>query len=213
MELKCSSCSQTVRPVVAVDVDGTLAEYHRPLTNFAARYFNLVLPLGEWDGQGEMEDWLGITKDQWRDLKFAYRSGGFKRFAPMYPGADAFTNYVRKAGCELWITTTRPWLRLDSIDPDTRWWLETHEIGYDHLLYDEHKYRVLSELVYPERVIMVVDDLEDMLVEAVAAFGLGTEYKVERLHNRKPGEYPGFQFSELIIELDRKVSAWHLHGG
>ena len=205
--MKCSKCSSVIHPIVAVDVDGTLAEYHQSLTAFASRYFCRPMPTWDWDGQGEMEDFLGLSKAEWRDLKFAYRSGGLKRFAPLFEGGREFVSLAHDLSCEVWIATTRPWLRLDSIDPDTRWWLAHNDIKYDHLIYDEHKYPLLGELVDKERVIMVVDDLEEMLEEAAATFGIGVDHKIARPHNAK-GSYPGFTFKELRRELAHRIADW-----
>jgi len=180
----CSDCSAPIRPIVAVDIDGTLSEYHRKLTAFATDYWNKKIPSGiVWNGHGDFEDWLGLTREQYQEAKLAYRQGGYKRTAEWQPGAEEFMARLGLLNVEVWITTTRPWNRLDSVDPDTRFWLDRHGVHYDHLLYDDHKYKRLSEIVDPGRVIAVVEDLPDMTAEAVEVFGSNQVIQMQRDHN------------------------------
>jgi hypothetical protein len=69
------------------------------------------------------------------------------------------------------------------VDPDTRFWLERHQIKYNHLLYDDHKYLRLAELVDSERVMGVVEDLSDMMDEAETVFKPWSLFLVDRPHN------------------------------
>lgn len=186
----CSSCQEVVRPVAAFDIDGTLAEYHDALRLHVERYWSL--PPGQtgpnpWNGEGNYEDYLGVTQEQYREAKLAFRQGGFKRWSTPMEGLDKLRKTVTllKKFCnlEVWITTTRPWNRLDSVDPDTRWWLDRHFPMYDHLLYDEHKYLRLAEIVDPERVVLVVEDLPEMHKEAKEVFSPSKAGIVIRPHN------------------------------
>lgn len=177
--MKCTQCSAPVRPVVAVDIDGTLGDYHGHLTEFIADYYGKSVP--SWDdrykGDETMRDWacrtFGIGAADYRGCKLAYRQGGGKRTMPVYSGAAGLCATVVEAGAELWLTTTRPYLRLDSTDPDTRHWLERHSIPFHHLLYDDDKYRQLAQIVDRDRVVAVLDDLPDLLLQAGAVFGHG----------------------------------------
>lgn len=167
--MRCDECYGDLRPVVGVDIDGTIADYHMSFQLFVLRYFNSSpkrARMRDWDGEGEFEDFLGITKQQYREAKLAYRQGGNKRWSPIFEGAAKFVAAVRSLGVDVWLNTQRPWLRLDNIDPDTRFWLETHGIQYEGLLYDEDKYGLLVERVDPERIIGVVDDLKELLLRA-----------------------------------------------
>jgi hypothetical protein len=113
----------------------------------------------DFDGTQELNEVLGLSKADYRTMKLAYRQGGQKRMMPPFPGARELVTAVKEAGAEVWITTTRPWQRFDSTDPDTRHWLDRHRIPYDHLLFDDDKYGVLSNLVEPIRVVAVLEDL------------------------------------------------------
>lgn len=164
--VRCSDCNRPIRPVVAVDIDGTLAQYHRHFLEFASSYYDRPFDMG-YTGEMELHDWMGINLTEYRQCKLAYRQGGGKRMIPIYPGAEHFMHWLRREEVEIWITTTRPYLRLDGTDPDTRFWLDKHKISYDYLLYHDDKYRVLGETVPPARVIAIVDDLESQLVAAM----------------------------------------------
>jgi hypothetical protein len=174
----CSNCRREIKPVVAVDIDGVLGNYHGHFLDFARAYLGLnpLVSNHAYDGAEGFKEWFLTWYDcdetTWQQIKLAYRQGGMKRSMPVYPGAIGMAHAIRESGAELWLTTTRPYLRLDNIDPDTRFWLERHSITpYDGLLYDELKYKRLWEIVDPTRVVAVVDDLPEMLEAAGELFG------------------------------------------
>lgn len=153
-------------PVVALDIDGTLGNYHLHFTRFAAQWCGRDMPdpIENTDGV-PLNKWLGMSKMTYRQCKLAYRQGGMKRSMPCYEGASELTRQLRKASVEVWICTTRPYLRLDNIDPDTRHWLRRNRIQYDNVLFGEHKYRDLHRQTN-NRVLFVVDDLPEMIEQA-----------------------------------------------
>lgn len=182
LKMLCSSCSRPVRPVVAWDMDGTLAVYHDHFLEFAYRYLNMSASApGTYTGDVDLATFLGVSKEAYRDVKLAYRQGGNKRLMPAFEGAKEAVDIVRTAGAEVWITTTRPYLKHDSTDPDTREWLNRHGIQFDGLLYDEDKFMRLIEAVDKERVVAVIDDLEHNINRA-RQLGL-TAIQVHRPHN------------------------------
>jgi FMN phosphatase YigB (HAD superfamily) len=182
--VKCSGCSAQILPVVALDIDGTLGDYHSHIYDFACAYLgehpSLGSPYGAdgppwFDGSINFGSWIQqvfeIDRRIYRDIKLAYRQGAQKRSMPVFPGARDIARAAHAIGAEVWIATSRPYLRLDNIDPDTRHWLSRHEVGYDHAIYSEEKYNELAKLVTPERVCFVLDDLGDMYDQAAANFG------------------------------------------
>jgi FMN phosphatase YigB (HAD superfamily) len=198
---------------VVWDIDGTLAEYHDHLGSMACEYWNQDWPDGHWDGSGEFEDWLGLTKAQYRQAKMAFRQGGYKRTMPVY--ADILPIYFTTrrwrslAQAELWIATHRPWMRLDNIDPDTQWWLQSREFDYDHLLFSEDKYADLVKQVDHERVIAVFDDLPEMVDRAID-LGLPAR-QVARPHNQAAGQKHPTQgtVGELSRWLSEQMIKWN----
>ena len=132
----CSDCSEPVRPVVSTDTDGTLGDYHRHFMKFASMYLgykerNTIQPEGH-DGTTSFRYWscknLKVDESAWRDIKLAYRQGAQKRSHARSFMGDWPDHEVTAAGAEPWPCTTRPYLRLDGIDPDTRFWLSNNGI-------------------------------------------------------------------------------------
>lgn len=169
---RCTSCSALIKPVVAIDIDGTLADYHSHFSKFAHIWLGDRLVRSHYDGSEPYRDWFckafAVDVTTFRAIKLAYRQGGMKRNMPMYPGAPALLEGLRRLGVEIWLTTTRPWERFDRVDPDTREWLRRNRLEYDALLYDENKMDRLAECVDPERVVAVLDDQSDQLAAASA---------------------------------------------
>lgn len=212
----CSNCSVPVKPIVAVDIDGTIAEYHNHLRLHVERYFGIQCPRGYWNGEGNYEDWLGISHDQYREAKLAFRQGGLKRWAPVMPDVEVLleilSEWRQEGKVEVWITTTRPWNRLDSTDPDTRFWLDQHFRVYDHLLYDENKYEELGRIVQPMRVLAVVDDLPEKIAEAQQVFGSQVPMMVRRPHNVTwTGRERRLPLYDIATEIERRLQLWHNH--
>lgn len=211
----CSNCGAVLKPVVALDIDGTLGDYHTHLLDFMRDYFGREFS-HRWDGEGNWEDFLGLNREQYRDAKLAFRQGGLKRTMPVFGGAVALTHALHQAGAEVWITTTRPWMRLDSVDPDTREWLNRNGFYYDHLLYDEHKYEILAERVNPYRVVSVLDDLLEQCEEASKVFHPSKVFQAFRQHNRHDTQRrdQGMESLETVCEVFvAHVNGWYLHHG
>jgi len=232
--LLCSSCHGTVKPVVALDIDGTLGDHHGHFQQFAENYVARFLgpdvhvnnseccyagwcvpgdeppvdnPRERYPYDIEFSDWLGMSKDVYRETKLAYRQGGMKRRMPVHEGASELVKNLRNAGAEVWLCTTRPYLRLDNIDPDTREWLRRHDIGYDGLIYGEDKYHQLAEIVGPERVVGVLDDLPEMFDEA-AALGLWPIQKING-HSGDAIRRPGAsKLLKASLYLAEQVQSW-----
>lgn len=166
------------KPVVALDIDGTLGDYHANFLRFASLYFNRADfsdLIGKPNPGLPLWEHLGLSRREYRDGKLAYRQGGWKRWMPAYPGVATLTNKLREEeGAEVWLCTTRPYLRLDNVDPDTRWWLDRVGIQYDALLFDPaheedgSKYHELARQA-GGRVASVVDDLPEMMEAATMA--------------------------------------------
>lgn len=176
-------------PVVALDIDGSTGDYHDHFRRFAEQYLGRELLL-DWDPafKGSFHRALHISKKTYRDVKLAYRSGGMKRSMPARPGAAVLAAEVRKMGAQVWICTTRPYLRLDNIDPDTREWLKRNKFQWDHLIYGEAKYRDLVANVGVNRVVGVYDDLPEQ-VESARRLGLPA-LLADGPHNRWAGDIP-----------------------
>jgi FMN phosphatase YigB (HAD superfamily) len=159
------------KPIVGLDIDGTLGDYHGHFLRFAEQWYGRPMPDPSINTDGvPLFKLMKTSKATYRDCKLAFRQGGMKRSMPAYPNASELTYSLRVSGAEVWIATTRPYLRLDNIDPDTRHWLRRNRIQHDGIIYGEHKYRDLKRY-FGERVLFVVDDLPEM-VEVARSIGL-----------------------------------------
>ncbi len=179
-----------MKPVVAIDIDGTLGDHFEWTARFAEMWTGRDIkydPQQGWpDGASKFQfnRALGLSKNTYRQVKLAYRQGGMKRSMPCYDGAAELMRGLRRAGAEVWITTSRPYLQLATIDGDTRHWLRRNKIQYDNLIYGDRKYIDLVRLVGKDRVLAVLDDLPEMLVQAMRA-GIRTPVMINRPHNEQ----------------------------
>ncbi len=161
-------------PVIAFDIDGTLADYYGHFKWFAELYLQRKLTV-DWQRnyRGEFSDALGLNKEVYRAIKLAYRQGGMKRCIPAFPGAGDLVRLVRSQGVAVWICTTRPWNRLDNIDPDTSFWIENVLGRVDGVIYGEEKYEDLRDFVGIRPILGVLDDLPENTSKA-RSLGLET---------------------------------------
>lgn len=166
---RCTDCSSPIIPVVAVDIDGTIGQYHEHFRWFAEQFSGRSLgpdATASYDYQAEFSEWLGMTKEEYREAKLAYRQGGMKRSMPPEPGGRGLLSHLRRWGAEIWLTTTRPWQSLDNIDRDTREWLRRNQMTYDHLVFGDDKYEQLTTRLDQDRIVFVIDDLPEQVLAA-----------------------------------------------
>jgi hypothetical protein len=207
------------KPIVALDIDGTLGDYHRNFVEFARRYFNDTESDWMRDNPGlPLWQHMGISQRDYRDAKLAYRQGGWKRWMPCYEGAAELTERIRAAGAEVWLCTTRPYLRLDNVDPDTREWLRRNKMRYDALLFDPAhegdgtKYDELARQAR-DRVASVVDDLPEMIEAALKAglsglSGLGPILR-DQPYNRHYQNYRrSASCAEIWMRVENDIKLW-----
>lgn len=155
-------------PVLALDVDGTIADYYEHFRWFAELYLQKEL-VADWSsGTDQFSEALGLDLALYRQIKLAYRQGGMKRcIPPLDEGLRHFIPQIRaRLGVQIWICTTRPWQRLDNIDPDTQFWLGRNVGRVDGVIYGEDKYEDLIDLVGKDRILGVIDDLPENIRRA-----------------------------------------------
>lgn len=196
-------------PAVAIDIDGTLGDYHSHFRWFAQMYLQDEVRL-TWRPkyQGEFSDALGLDKQTYRDIKLAYRQGGMKRSMPVFSGSGPIIRQIRELGVQVWIATTRPWNRLDNIDPDTSFWINKNIGKVDGVVYGEDKYLDLLDIVGKERLIGVVDDIPENIQRA-SSLGLNAVL-MDGEHNA------WFEYSPRIrsvFEIFQHVQDWLIEGG
>lgn len=178
----CESCAKPMNPVVVLDVDGTLADYHGHFIEFAMKWLDYdVRRFAMYTGMTDLATYLGVSKETYRTIKLAYRQGGQKRWQPpLQPNPGNLYDRLRGLGYDVWIATTRPYNRYDSTDPDTRYWLGKYGVHFQGLVYDDHKIHVVADRVGRERIAMVIDDLPENLRAAtslnIPAYQIRTRY-------------------------------------
>jgi hypothetical protein len=204
-------------PVLALDIDGTLGDYHSHFIWFLENvywpgsYFSL-----SWSDSiyGEFSEALHLEKPEYRAAKLAYRLGGMKRCLPLFRSDQNWGSLrdtiqrIRASGIQIWICTQRPWLALTSVDPDTQFWLDANVGKVDGLIYGENKYADLVDIVGRDRVLGVVDDLPECLEEAK---GLGLRIACRwGGHNNHwiNGAGAGTLTFTRIVELPSIVERW-----
>jgi hypothetical protein len=214
----CTRCSSPVKPIAVFDIDGTMGDYHQHFINFATEYLGSEGWQDWWKYSGNegFRDWFceafDIEHATWYDIKLAYRQGAQKRSMPPYDGMIDVARAAYKVDCEIWIATTRPYLRLDNIDPDTREWLSRNHVPYDGLLFDEHKYYRLAEIVEPERVVVVYEDLAEMYDEAEIIFSENVPFLVKTSWNRSWDRQNQGTSEKALVHLNDQLRAWRRNG-
>jgi uncharacterized HAD superfamily protein len=203
------------KPVIGLDIDGTLGDFHKHFLAFAANWFGRDMPDPEDARQGtRLSTFIGVSHREYRECKLAYRQGGLKRWMPCYPYAAELTSNIRQAGAQVWICTTRPYLRLDNIDPDTREWLRRNKIEYDAVIFDgieddDSKYEDLVAQAGLARIIAVCDDLPEQVQDAEKQC-IRRVYLRDQPYNRS-GTTPGirvFSLEQLWYSLKRDIRKW-----
>lgn len=152
-------------PVVGLDVDGTMGEYHNHFIWFAEMYFGKEIPR-DYDGSVSLARWCGVSKQRYRQAKLAFRRSGLKRAMPAFEGASELARTIRARGARVVICTTRPFLALEVVEEDTRIWLRRNGIQYDNIINGEHKYRELVRSYGLDRIVCVLEDLPEMISQA-----------------------------------------------
>jgi hypothetical protein len=158
--MRCDNCQKEIRPVVAFDIDNTLGNWTGHFLTFLTGYLGYPRQQRWFDYQGdsELSEWLGLDKRTYQDAKLAFRAGGWKRTMPAYTGARFLVDLAEEFSADVWITTTRPWMRLDNVDPDTREWLRRQRLNFKGLLFSEDKYFELVDRVDARRIAFVLED-------------------------------------------------------
>jgi hypothetical protein len=209
-----------VRPVVAIDIDGTMGKYHEHFWDFARGWLGVPVPddAETYRGDTTFKKWFlteyetyNVSVDTWHDIKLAYRQGGMKRTMPVYPFAAELCEQVVAAGAELWLTTTRPYIRHDNVDPDTREWLLRNGIIYHYLIYDGRKYNKLKDLVGEDRVVAVLDDLPEEITKAGELFGKDVPIWRMNQFNVAWTEHRTFTVPDLLkasVEIKVRIRSW-----
>lgn len=203
-------------PVIALDIDGTSGDYHGHFTHFIEAWTGKPMPdPTAYTGGVPFHKHLGVSRATYNQAKLAYRQGGLKRSMPAYDRIGEFTKYVRRQGVQVWICTTRPYLRLDNIDPDTRHWIRRNGLQHDAVLYGQHKYRDLVKAVGSDRVLCVFDDLPEMISQALDV-GLRAYMRMQPYNNwfNRNGNWGRISsVDDMFLVFEYELEVWRKNHG
>lgn len=150
--------------VVAVDLDGVLAEYPRGwLQWLRTSDATLSSVLSDARTSADARRLLGARR--YEECKHVYRDSGGKARLPLRPGARQLLAALRGAGCKVVILSARPYKRYSRIFADTMTWLESFGLHYDGIFFDERKHLKILER-FPRLTAMVEDTPEQAVAVA-----------------------------------------------
>lgn len=156
-------------PVVVLDIDGTLGDYHAHFLRFAEGWLGKEMPdPAALNPALPLHKHMKVSKARYRECKLSYRRGGLKRSMPVHEGARELSVALRRGGARVWVATTRPFKSMENIDADTTEWLRRNRIQFDDILWGEHKYRNVVRLAGQSKrdVLYGIDDLPEMIWQA-----------------------------------------------
>jgi hypothetical protein len=214
--MRCTTCDEIIRPVVALDIDGTLGDYHGHFIDFAEQYIGRDL-FRNYTGDSSFRLWFStanyIGTEQFRAIKLAYRQGGMKRSMPVYDHALDLYHAILDHDAELWMTTTRPYLSLDTVVPDTVAWCARNGFtDFDGMLFDEDKYAKLLERVDERRIVTVIDDLPDMCENADKLVGRPVSLQPATRWN-EDADFRRIPMTVIIEKVIQDIEYWKEENG
>ena len=200
------------RPVIGLDLDGTLGDFHGHFLRFAEQWLGKEMDFS-YDGSLPLYQHMHVSKHRYRQVKLGYRMGGMKRSMPVYPWASDLTRLIRSWGVDVWLCTTRPYLSHDNIDSDTRHWVRRNRLVCNGVMWGEHKYRDLARIVGRENVVAVFDDMPEMLDQAtdlgIPAVMAVRPHNMNLYESRKPGDhYRSWDYEDAASNMKHWLQEW-----
>jgi hypothetical protein len=139
------------KKIAFIDIDGILCQWPKPFIDFANYKMN--------ESFCSIKD---IIKkyDQlvFNNLKLEYRLSGIKRTIPIIDGAVDFVNKLKENDYFVVLLTARPYKTVFRIYSDTLYWLESNNIKYDAIIWDENKETFILKYFMNNNIKFVVDD-------------------------------------------------------
>lgn len=149
---------QDEKDVVAVDIDGVLADYPRSFLEFINQELGTTYTIDQVTTY-DIYGCLGIPPEIGLSIKNKYRETGQKRFIPVLPGAKEFLLRLKAAGYTIVLITARPYEQYSRIYADTLEWLARNDLPYDYLVFHEKKEEYLIDMVGKDAIRFFVDDV------------------------------------------------------
>lgn len=115
------------------------------------------------------------------ELKDAYRKSGIKATAQVVNGAVEFTHKLKQLGYTIILVTARPYKKYQRIYADTLQHLNSHNVKFDAIIWEEDKEKYLIEN-FPNAKFIVEDDSKNAIKLYEAGFKV---YLKNTIYNKK----------------------------
>lgn len=171
----------TSEQIVGVDIDGILADYPFSFMQFVNKKMKTNFKR-EQIRDYDLKNNLGLTTEQYIQIKDEYRQSGQKRFIPLVLGSVDLLKLLKSQGYTIILLTSRPYKKYKRIFADTQEWLKKHKLIYDAILYDEDKDVRLIKEFGGQKVKFFI---EDVLSNANKISDLGVKvFLVDKPYNQ-----------------------------
>ena len=145
--------------VIAVDIDGVLADYPKSFIKFIEKNTGKNLSHiknVDYNLYDLLSDEIGY--DTIRKLKHQYRETGEKRFIGVVEGAKEGMLKLKEFGFTIVLLSARPYKQYPRIFSDTIEWLKSNGFVYDAILWDEKKEeKIIQE--FPKMKFIIEDNI------------------------------------------------------
>jgi len=173
------------RPCAVIDIDNVLCDYVRGFCDWLFNNEYLLKhrqPNVDWQIRlVEIRDagpWinakvLGVTEEDWQQLKHGFRISGGKRVLPVYPDARPFLDAVRRRNLQIVLLTSRPVDRYPNLYSDTLAWLSNNDLPFDYIWWANDKAEKVVEADIRKHIRLIVDD-DPKFIRQYGQVGLNT---------------------------------------
>ena len=163
--------------IVALDIDGVLAEYPQHWINWVCSKKNNFYCFSDLK---QMKD--NIPYSEYLQLKEEYRLSGEKINISEIEGAREFANKLTEKGYFIILLTARPVDKYPKVLEDTLQWLKKHQIHYDWFFMGKDKWSQVLKY-FPTLQFLIEDNA--FIANEVAKFGYRV-YLLDNKYNQQP---------------------------
>lgn len=199
------------RPCAVVDIDQVICNYVDGLCDWiqenwgSVRAVNLMKARsGMWINAGT----LGITEEEWKDLKHNFRVSSAKQTLPIFADARPFLDALRRRNLQIILLTSRPIDRYPNLYADTLAWLTNNQLPFDFIWWATDKAERLIEGEVRHWVRLIVDDDLRYLVQYSKAelhsYWL-QRARAETLRNEGPLIHPVTSLQQVVDHYDERI--------
>lgn len=165
--------------IVAVDIDGVLADYYNGYLSWVEGKIFKPLQRGAHDVFAIVSEAVGPERAA--QIKHEYRESGGKLSLPVIQGAHEMLHWLRNEGLFIVLLSSRPFKQYRRIMADTVAWLKNNDLPYDTIVWDPAKsYRLSSE--YPDLLFAIEDEPHNAYAILAKGFPVFMPYQPYNAH-------------------------------